>query len=288
MIEATTAHREPTPAAPAALPLVAGPALTERDQRILKLIWRLGLATTSQIRRVVFADAGQTAQLTSAKRRLRFLTDTHFLDRLPRPKQQEAAYTLGPQGRLWLQPQAQADIKPLTLANEAALTHALGLTEFVTRLILASQDAGLHLQWIRQFTLTHTDGTVFEPDGTGRLSRADDQTWPFFVEWHQGQETTQAITARLQRYLSLKDQPTAWQPLRPQDRRFPPLLFITPGGLMSLHAAVTALPPTADLAVWWAAWPDLDQEGALSPAFYRVGATGFTGPTSLLHVLGAA
>lgn len=257
--------------------------LTERDQRILKMVWRLGVASSSQISRVVFDDASYSATPT-ANRHLRALAESHYLDRIARSRRQEVAYILGPQSLPLLQPLTHFDIKPVHFEDDEALAHALGLNEFAVQLILATRQTRLRLEWVgKLMTLTRADGSVFEPDGVGILSKADCNR-PFFVEWRQGQETDANVARRVQSYLDLSSHPASWQQLS-QDS-FPPLLFITLSGPAQLHTAVASLPPTTGLAVWWAAWSDLEQQGVLTDVFYQVGPAGFTSPASLLQVVG--
>lgn len=251
---------------------------SERDHKILNVVRLLGVATSSQILRLVF-DPDDAVR--SANRRLQTLFRQGLLHRLvPTRQNEEIAYTLTEAGALLLQSKNSGKVvNPGKIKEGPELVRCLALSEFAVRLTLAAQQAGWDRpKWVGQ--LVDLDG--FEPGGVGILAMPAGPR-PFFVEWRQGSEDV--VAGRLNDYASLLAAPARWSSLA--IGAFPPLVYLSGSGVAGLHREIAIfLSQTTGITVWLAAWADLEAQGVLAEVFYRVEGQKLTGPASLKDAVG--
>ena len=279
---------------------VAAGHLTKRDVAIVEAIWLYGMATTSQIKRLIFLDShfGNDHSATRVcQRRLRVLVDYHLLDRLQLSLRQPCIYALAETGGRLIQLLREAESlrqvwRPTDPAKAILFAdHRLEITEFATQMVEAIRpvaEATFAWQGEQQLRLVKADGTIFRPDGLGRLTmQTGASSMIFFLEWDRGREKIQkAIGQKIKDYLAYRAYPKAWQE---QFARFPHLVMVTTGGerrRQNMQAEIerrllqTGLTHT-DFVVLLAKSKDLGQRGVFGPAFYWVG-SGRAEPISLL------
>ncbi len=253
---------------------------TTRDFKIIQTIWMMGVATSEQVRRLMFSDLKSGERI--ANRRLKFLYDEYCLDRIWFSINEPPIYILDIMGARIIQLARKA--KNTREIHWSAtrqgqytlfLDHSLEITEFAVRLAEATRAEKGELRWIGEtiLTLTRADGGRFEPDGIGILDVWDTKL-PFFLEW---QRQKRDIADKIQHYLNYRNE-DGWKGKFPY---FPPLLFVTTAGddwlkrhFKTVEQEMGRYKVTAEkFAVWMTTQERLDRDGILGPIWYQPGKT---------------
>lgn len=183
--------------------------LTDRDRRIIRLVWDHRVLTTDQLRDLIFGATDP------AQRRLLTLYRLGVLDRF-RPLREKGSaphhYVLGPMGAAVLA--AERGIDPaqlgyrrdrtLAVAHNQRLAHIVGVNGFFAALAAAARrhpDTAL-AEWRSERDCAATWGRIVRPDGYGwwKQGRAEID---FFLEYDRGTETLARLAAKLDDYTDL-------------------------------------------------------------------------------------
>jgi hypothetical protein len=186
--------------------------LTERDRRIIALVWEHRVLTTDHIHDLVFGGHGHV------RRRLVTLHRIAALDRF-RPLRTTGSapfhYVLGPAGAAVLAAERGIDIrdlgyrrdKTLAIAHNQRLAHIVGVNGFFAALATAagrSQGRAQLLEWWPERRCRGVWGDIVRPDGYGRW-REHDHEVDFFLEYDRGTEPLHRVADKLDAYADLHD-----------------------------------------------------------------------------------
>lgn len=183
--------------------------LTDRDRRLMRLVWRHKVLTTDQL-----AALGWNSYNT-AKQRLATLYRLRALDRL-RPWQPHGGspwhYVLDQPGAEILAAEQGQTLRELgyrrdrALANvtSARLEHTIGVNGFFTDLYAHARDEGhdAHLRWWTEEECAQEWGDIVRPDGAGQWT-VGDASVSFFLEYDNSTERLRRLSAKLDAYHEL-------------------------------------------------------------------------------------
>jgi Replication-relaxation len=210
--------------------------LTPRDYLIIATLRQQRVATARQIERLWFTDGSPLSNSRMARRTLRRLVELRVLARIERPGGGLHAgspghvYTLDVAGlRLAERSSRRSPRRPYPVSR-AFLDHALAVTEWYVRLMVARHHGGPDLlefqaeprSW-RTFTSYAHGREVLKPDAFVSLVSGE---WEdrYFLEIDRGTEHTPALRRQLDRYVRY------WRSGQEQavSEVFPGVLWIVP------------------------------------------------------------
>ncbi|MFE9246434.1 replication-relaxation family protein [Nocardiopsis sp. NPDC006938] len=183
--------------------------LTDRDRRLMRLIWRHRVFTTDQL-----AALGWNSYNT-AKQRLALLYQLRALDRL-RPWQPRGGspwhYVLDQPGAEILAAEQGQSLREFGYRRERALanvtntrlTHTIGINQVFTDLYAHAREEShdAHLRWWTEEECADLWGDIVRPDGAGTWT-VGDASVPFFLEYDNGTERLRRLSAKLDAYHEL-------------------------------------------------------------------------------------
>lgn len=183
--------------------------LTDRDRRLLRLVWTHKVMTSHQLLQLFFEHS------STARHRLIALHRLGVLDRFrPRPPTGSAPwhYVLGEPGAAVLAQEDGIDLaafgyrrdRALSIAYSQRLAHTVGVNQvFTTLYSTARRTPGCSLDtWWTETRCAATWGKHARPDAYGRW-RENGLTLDFFLEYDTGTETLDRVVAKLSGYAGL-------------------------------------------------------------------------------------
>lgn len=231
-VELRSEHDEPTrPRTSDATIKALVRRLTDRDRRIMHLVWRHRVLTTNQL-----AALGWNSYNT-AKQRLSRLYELRALDRI-RPFTHHGtspwhylldtpgAEILAAEEGLTLQAMGYQRSKALAGATSSNLAHRLGVNQFFVDLQAhtRTEDHDAHLHWQTEAECADIWGDIVRPDGAGTWTVGNTSV-RFFLEYDNG-------TERLAR---LRDKITEYRDLAATANEHGLILFVLPSRAREAH-----------------------------------------------------
>ena len=180
--------------------------LSSRDMTLLRALARFRLARTSDLVALAFADVRRD----TAGKRLRRLFDAGYLDVVPQRRTDENVYTLGPQGKRWI----EASGGRVSLRPAGGLEHHLAIVSAWVELAVAAHEnptlqlASLRPDWeVRQ--VAWANGASVVPDALVELrvvTGGQSACLRLALEVDLGTEPSGVLRDKLRRYRDLLDQ----------------------------------------------------------------------------------
>lgn len=209
--------RQPAPPEPALRPaseLQLASRLTDRDRRVLRLLWDHRVLTTPQIARLGFDSDSR------ARHRMLVLARYGAVERF-RPLIPVGTlplhFLIGKAGAQVLAAEAGQNLtefgyrreRIIATAYSPQLSHLVGVNDLFTRLIATARTtANVALTaWWPEHRCARTWGAFVRPDAYGQWTQTDErgteQACDWFLEHDTGTETLARVTAKLDRYADL-------------------------------------------------------------------------------------
>jgi len=189
----------------------SAPTPTSRDLEIIRTVCRHGALTREQLRHLCFRKQVGLASVQAACRRLKFLVERGYLDRLRVPTVMGSGpyiYLPAPGSRVALTDD-ERDLatrgRRSRISSLAEIKHGLDVVDFYVALQegLASQ-GGRVIVWLSEREAHHAlpgrgRSLPFTPDAYC-LWLLEDEEGAFFLEWDRGTESMTRIAEKLTRY----------------------------------------------------------------------------------------
>ena len=183
--------------------------LTDRDRRMMRLVWRHRVLTTDQLTALGWGS------YNTAKQRLATLHRLRALDRI-RPWQPHGGspwhYVLDTPGAeilaaeegMTLQEFGYRRDRVLAGATSSQLSHTLGTNQVFVDLYAHARQEGrdAHLTWWTERECAQEWGDIVRPDGAGTWT-ADNRSTHFFLEYDTGSERLRRLREKIDAYHEL-------------------------------------------------------------------------------------
>lgn len=266
-------HRQPKVTPELVIRLVG--QLTDRDRRILELVWEHRVLTTEQLAAVFFPSVDRARQRLLKLRRLSALV--RFQPWTPVGSAQQH-WVLGPAGAYVLAAQRGVDVKQfgyrqdkaLAVCTSSKLGHQVGVNDFFARLHACARqraDGTALTEWWPERRCADLWGDLVRPDAFGRWTEPREDGRPatvdFFLEHDTGTVPLSRVAAKIDRYVELAD----------STRITTPVLFWLPGPTREANLRRILGAPAVPVATA-VHTPRTAADGPAGPVWLPIGTTG--------------